>query len=498
MHLPIKKIVVVGGGSAGWMSAAMLARIFPKNKEIHVIESDAIGTVGVGEATIPPIQQFNSILGIDEHTFLKRTKGTYKLAIKFEGWGKLDDSYMHTFGHIGKSLNSVDFHHYWLLARSLGDSSSYWDYSINYQAATQYRYDKVDYLPQAKLPGLVRAYHFDAGLYAAMLREYSQARDVQRIEGKITSVKQNNDTRHIESVTLESGQVIDGDLFIDCSGFRGLLISDTLQTEFDNYTQWLPCDRAVAIPSESERSPVPYTRSIAHDAGWQWQIPLQHRVGNGLVYCSEFWDNDKALSILEANLPGKALREPNFIRFETGRREKQWNKNVVAMGLASGFLEPLESTSLHLIQSGIMRLIKLFPTSTDFAALQDEYNRQSKNEFEQIRDFLILHYHLNQRGSSACWTRCRDADIPDSLAHKIALFEQSGRVVRTEDELFSEIAWYQVMMGQNCIPASFHPLAHALPDDKRQVLLDSLKSIATGTAAKMPLHEDYLKRYCAE
>ena len=498
MQKPIKKIVIVGGGSAGWMSAAMLARIFSTSKEIQVVESEAIGTVGVGEATIPPIQQFNAIRRIDEHTFLKRTKCTYKLAIQFEGWGQPNESYMHTFGDIGRSLNSVDFHHYWLLAKAHGDSSSYWDYSINYQAASQHRYDKLDYLPQAKLPGLVRAYHFDASLYANMLREYAETRQVKRTEGKIVAVKQDPDSGSIENITLESGLIIEGDLFIDCSGFRGLLISGALQTEYDSYIRWLPCDRAIAIPSEAERSPIPYTRSIAHDAGWQWQIPLQHRVGNGIVYCSEFWDDNKALAVLEANLPSKALREPNFVRFETGRREKQWNKNVVAIGLASGFLEPLESTSLHLIQSGIMRLIKLFPTSTDFRALRDEYNRQSKSEFEQIRDFLILHYHLNQRGESAFWTKCREMEIPDSLAHKIALFSQSGRVVRTEDELFSEIAWYQVMMGQNCVPSAFHPLAHALPDDKRNVFLDSLKSIATGTVAKMPRHEEYLNRYCVD
>ena len=497
MPNPIKNIVIVGGGSAGWMSAAMLSRVFGTDLNITLIESEQIGTVGVGEATIPPIQQFNNILGIEEHEFIKQTQGTYKLAIQFENWGKLGESYMHTFGGIGKDLNSVDFHHYWLATRASGSDKSYWDYSINYKAATQNKYDRLDYLPNAKLAGLVRAYHFDAGLYAQYLRRFSELRGVVRVEGKITQVNTSESSGNISSVELENGNIIGGDLFIDCTGFKGLLIEDTLKTGYEDWSEWLPCDRAIAIPTEMERNPVPYTRSIAHEAGWQWQIPLQHRVGNGMVYCSDYWDEDKALATLQSNLPGKPLKDPNFIRFTTGRRRKQWNKNVVSVGLSSGFLEPLESTSLHLIQTAIMRLVRLFPQQGIAQSIEDEFNRQSETEYEQIRDFLILHYHLNQRDDSAFWQRCQSMNIPDSLQHKMDLFKHSGRVFRQQDDLFTEVAWYQVMMGQNLLPDDYHPLAERLPKDKLHGFMESLESIAVGTASKMPTHMDYINKHCA-
>lgn len=496
-NIAIKNIVVVGGGSAGWMSAAMLSRVFGTDLNITLVESEQIGTVGVGEATIPPIQQFNNILGIEEHDFIKQTQGTYKLAIQFENWGKRGERYMHTFGGIGKDLNSVDFHHYWLATKAKGSEKSYWDYSINYQAATQNKFDRVDYLPNAKLAGLVRAYHFDAGLYATFLRRFSEQRGVKRIEGKITQVDTCEQTGNVSAVKLENGKTIIGDLFIDCTGFKGLLIEETLKTGYENWSQWLPCDRAIAIPTEMEHDPVPYTRAIAHEAGWQWQIPLQHRVGNGMVYCSEHWDEEIALEKLQANLPSAALKEPNFIRFTTGRRRKQWNKNVVSIGLSSGFLEPLESTSLHLIQTAIMRLVRLFPQYGIAPSLVAEFNRQSKTEYEQIRDFLILHYHLNQRQDSEFWQRCQSMNIPDSLQHKMDLFKHSGRVFRQQDDLFTEVAWYQVMLGQNLLPKDYHPLAERLPKDKLQGFMESLESIAVGTASKMPTHTNYIQKHCA-
>lgn len=494
MPTPIKRLVIVGGGSAGWMSAAMLSKLFPSQLHISLIESDDIGTIGVGEATIPPILLFNQALGIKEADFIRATQGTFKLGIQFENWGVLGDKYMHAFGDIGKDLGLTSFHHFWLRAQQLGYKDSYWDYSPCYQAAIADKFAPLHQLQGTPFKQLSYAYHFDASLYAATLRQLSEKQNVTRIEGKIASVTQHQTSGDIQSLVLESGQVIQGDLFIDCSGFRALLAEQSLKTGYVEWSHWLPCNRALAVPSAKLRAPRPYTRAIAHQAGWQWRIPLQHRTGNGLVYCSDFMSDESAQQHLLHNLEGEALAEPRPIRFTTGRRKMQWHKNCISLGLASGFLEPLESTSLHLIQSGIIRLAKLFPATTDYASQRDLYNRQSATEFEQIRDFIILHYHQTQREDSEFWQHCRTMSIPDSLANKIELFRHSAIVQKEQDDLFSEVAWQQVMLGQNLKPQNFHPLANQVPAEKLQQFMTDLKLIVADIVGKLPSHQHSLEQ----
>ena len=481
----ITEIVIVGGGSAGWMAAAMLAKTLGKLVSIKLIESAQIGTVGVGEATIPPIVSFNQGLGLDESEFLRRTKGTIKLAIQFEGWKTEEHEYMHTFGEVGRGYGAAQFLPLWLRARSSGDKHALWDYSLNYQLARQGKFGKLSQT-NPLVNRVAYAYHFDAGLYAELLREKAESMKVQRIEGTIEDVKLHGQTGDIQSLTLQNGQVITGDLFIDCSGFRSLLLGQHLGVPFDDWQHWLPCDRAFAVQSESAPQLLPYTRSIAHDAGWQWQIPLQHRVGNGMVFCSRFWSDDQARKALLNNLPGKVIGEPRLLKFKTGRYQKQWHKNCVALGLASGFLEPLESTSLHLVQRGIARLIKLFPNGLAMSQLAEEYNRQSKFEFEHIRDFLILHYHVNQRKQGDFWQYLREMPIPDSLQQRVELFEETGQLVCNAEELFAEPGWWQVMIGQGLRPKDYHRMADVLDDvqltDYLQKLRLYIKQAADGVA----------------
>ncbi len=489
------KVVIVGGGSSGWMAASMLARLMGQQLDITLIESDDVGTVGVGEATIPPIAYFNKVLGIDENEFLRETGGTFKLGIEFDGWHTPGKAYMHAFGRIGKDMGLAGFHHTWLRAKAAGHVSDYWDYSLNYQAAKANKYQPLATIPNTNLQGLVHAYHFDAGLYARYLRKLSELWGVTRQEGFIEKVNLNPTSGCIDSVTLKSGQAIEGDFFIDCSGFRALLIGDALKTGYEDWRHWLPCDRAMAVPCERVDPVMPYTRSMAHGAGWQWRIPLQHRTGNGLVYCSDYYTDEQARELLLSNLDASPTGDPRPIKFVTGRREKQWYKNCVALGLASGFLEPLESTSLHLVQSGIVRLMKLFPRQQMNQIDIDEYNRQSQIEFERIRDFIILHYVLNDR-PEPFWQRCREMPIPDTLAHKIELFAQSGRVFREQDELFTDIAWYQVMMGQGVMPRAYHSLADSLSEQQVEELLSSLSTLVNGTVSQLSTHNDYLNRAC--
>ncbi|OBT11361.1 tryptophan halogenase [Shewanella sp. UCD-FRSSP16_17] len=492
----IKDIVIVGGGTSGWMTAAMLIKLFKAQLNITLIESESIGTIGVGEATIPPLQIFNSVLGINEADFIKQTQASFKLGIQFENWGKDKDSYMHAFGNIGKDIGYTQFHHYWLKS-SPQNAHSFWDYSLNYQAATENKFAPIDTIKGSPLAGITHAYHFDASLYAQMLRQYSENLSVKRLEGFISSVqlKQEGD---IQSVTLKDDQVINGDLFIDCSGFAALLIAQQLNVGYENWQHWLPCDSAYAVPCERSEPLVPYTRSIAHKAGWQWRIPLQHRTGNGLVYSSQHITDDEAKSLLLNNLDGKTLAEPKKISFTTGRREKQWHKNCVAIGLSSGFLEPLESTSLHLVQSAIIRLTKFFPHQGIQQSSVDEYNRQSKLEFEQIRDFIILHYHVNQRSSSSnktdLWQQCRDMPIPASLQQKIDCFRTTGTVTRYQDELFTEAAWIQVLLGQGVTPKDYNPLANNINQNDLTEFLSNVKQIISGAVTNMPTHNDYIQR----
>ncbi len=496
MNEKIENIVIVGGGSAGWMSAALLAKLVGKHVNIQLIESDAIGIVGVGEATIPPMETFNAALGIDESEFMAFTKGTFKLGIQFENWGKANDCYMHAFGEIGRGVGMTPFHHYYLRKQQQQADLSLWDFSLNYQAAKQNKFTHLNSIPKTPLAGIRYAYHFDAALYAKFLRNFSEKLGVNRIEGKIVTTSLRADDGYIESVTLESGQVIEGDLFIDCSGFSALLIEQALNTGYDDWSAYLPCDRAWAVPTERTDPIVPYTRSIAHDAGWQWRIPLQSRTGNGMVYCSKFISDQDAKQTLLNNLDSKPLAEPRLIKFKTGKRKKLWNKNCLAVGLSSGFLEPLESTSIHLIQSSIVRLIKFFPDKAFNQVDIDEYNRQADIEYQQIRDFIILHYRLNQKHDLPFWLYCQKMDIPESLQHKMDLFESSGRIFREQEDLFSEVAWLQVMLGQNLQPQSYHSMADHLSKEQHQEFLSNLSTVFKNVVSKMPMHNDYLNKYC--
>lgn len=494
----IEKIVIVGGGTAGWMTAALLAKTLGAKHSITLIESDKIGIVGVGEATIPPIVSFNRAIGINEKDFLKATKGTIKLGIEFANWNKAGDSYMHAFGNIGKKFPFCDFHHFWHKAEQLAHGSSnidanrFWDYSLNYQAAKQNKFSPILNIPNTHLPGLSYAYHFDAGLYAAFLSQHAQAMGVKRIEGTINQVSQHQKSGFIENVSLEDGTTVAGDLFIDCSGLAALLIEKTLSTGFDDWSHWLPCNRAIAVACERSEVTEPFTRTTAHNVGWQWRIPLQHRTGNGLVYSDKYMTDEQAKELLLKNLDGKPLAEPKVVPFKTDRRRKQWHKNVVAIGLASGFFEPLESTNIHLIQTAAIRLVKLFPHMGINIEEVDEFNRQSTIEAEGIRDFIILHYKLNSRDDSEFWRACQRMDVPESLSNKIQLFKKTGKIFCKPDDLFSEIAWQQVMIGQGNIPEDHHPLVNALTSEQLLDLMASLKTLINRTVENLPNHDDFL------
>ncbi|WP_439509716.1 tryptophan halogenase family protein [Marinimicrobium koreense] len=488
----VSTVVIVGGGSSGWMAAALLSHFLGQQLSITLIESSDIGTVGVGEATIPPIRTFNDVLGIKETDFLKQTGGTIKLGIQFENWDRQGDCYMHAFGEIGRNLGIAGFHHYWLKARHAGVAEDFWSYSLNEQAARHNRFTPMNTIPGTKFPGLAHAYHLDAGLYAQMLRAYSEKLGVNHVDGKVQTVNKEATSGDIASVQLESGEQLAADLFIDCSGFRALLIGEALGVGYEDWSHWLPCDRALAVPSEAAETITPYTRAIAHEGGWQWRIPLQHRTGNGLVYSHRHLSDDEAAHTLLSNLDTPALADPRPIRFKTGRRVQQWCQNVVSLGLSSGFLEPLESTSLHLVQQGLTRLIKLFPRNGIQPSDIEEYNRQSQIEFEKIRDFIILHYHLNSKTDSPFWRMCREAPKPESLLRRIDLFAGSGRVFREQDELFSETAWEQVMIGQGITPKDYHPLVDNLEDHQLREFMNSWQRIVDKTVAQMPSHNHFL------
>ncbi|MBQ5941303.1 tryptophan halogenase family protein [Massilia sp. AB1] len=494
----IKDIVIVGGGTAGWMTAAALSTVLNGRYNIRLVESDEIGIVGVGEATIPMIQRFNRVVGIDENEFMRETMGSFKLGIEFVNWGKLGDRYMHGFGRLGQDLATVPFDQYWHKMRRLGKAAPLGEYSITRMAANANRFMPARFdVPNSPLRDITYAYHFDASLYAKYLRKLSEARGVVRIEGKIRRATVREPDGHIDAVELENGTRVEGELFIDCSGFRGLLIEQTLETGYEDWTRWLPADRALAVPCESAPQITPYTRSTAHTAGWQWRIPLQHRTGNGHVYCSRFISDDEAAATLLANLDGKALADPRLIKFQTGMRKLAWNRNVVALGLASGFLEPLESTSIHLIQSGIQRLIDFFPDRGWSAVDRDEYNRQSRFDYERIRDFIILHYHLNQRTDAPYWIECANMAIPDTLRHKMDMYRSHGRVVRVDNELFSEVGWVQVFEGQNMPLDSYHPLVDTQSEEDIAEYLESVRDVIAKCVGVMPTHDEYIRKMCA-
>ncbi len=486
----MKNIVIVGGGTAGWMAAAAFAKSFGQNLNIEIVESDEIPTVGVGEATIPPIRNFHLLLELSEADFLRAVNGTYKLGIEFENWGNLGESYFHPFSGHGIDTWAAQFHHYWRRAKQQGDKSSLDDFSLEAIMARAGRFGREGGRKASY------AYHFDAGLYAKLLRGISESLGVRRTEGKVVDVNLNAESGFIESVLLESGQTIDGDLFIDCSGFRGLLIEQALETGWEDWSHWLRSDRAVAVQTESLVPPSPYTRSTARSCGWQWRIPLQNRVGNGLVYSSSFMSEDEAQKTLLNNLDGKLITDPRTIRFRTGRRLKQWNKNCVALGLASGFLEPLESTSIHLIQNSIIRLIKLFPSAGIEQSEVDQFNREVRTEIEFIRDFIIAHYHVTQRSDNVYWNECREMAIPDTLAHKLQLFDAGGKIFRDNNELFSEPSWVAVLVGQGIVPKEYHPFVDNMSDKELRDLMVKVKSSISQLVKAQPAHHEYIAKIC--
>ena len=490
-------MVIVGGGTAGWMAAAALARFFESLVEIELVESDEIGIVGVGEATIPQIRLYTSLLGIDENEVLRQTQGTIKLGIQFHDWRRSGDVYMHAFGDIGAKLGMLDFHHYWLKGRQASRQESLWDYSANETAALAHRFDRLERLGDTPMAGLVHAFHFDASLFARYLRGFSEQRGVRRTEGRVVDVNLRGEDGFIESVTMENGDRVEGDLFIDCSGFRGLLIEQSLKTGYEDWSHWLPCDRALAVPCSPVDPLLPYTQAMARSAGWQWRIPLQHRVGNGHVYSSHYMSDDEAASILLNNLDGEPMAEPRLLKFTTGRRKKFWNRNCVALGLASGFMEPLESTSIHLIQTGISRLLEYFPRQ-DFDSVEiDEYNRRCIYEFERIRNFLILHYYANERTDSEFWIDRREMPVPPELQRRIDLFRANGRIHREFDELFTEVAWLQVMLGQGIEPGGYHPLADRVNTEQLNGFLGNIKRIIGTAVSKLPPHSEFIQKNCA-
>ncbi len=486
----IKRIVVAGGGTAGWMAAAALARTMGHTVDVTLVESEAIGTVGVGESTIPPLVVYNRLLGINEAEFMRATQATFKLGILFDNWKQPGDRYFHSFGYTGKDHWAAGFQHYWLEGRARGHTQSYDDYCLELVAALQ---SKFAQLPDNKVN---YAYQLDSGLYARFLRQMAEADGVTRIEGKIARVELNGESGDIAALELDGGRRVEGDLFLDCTGFRALLIEGALHAGYDDWTHWLPCDSAIALQTPNVRPPVPYTRAMAHDAGWQWRIPLQHRTGNGIVYCSRYLDHDAALERLLGNIEGEPLTPPNKIRFQTGARRKQWHRNCIAIGLSGGFMEPLESTSIHLIQRAILRLIRMMPQGAISPRDVAEFNDQQFQDMEQIRDFLILHYKVTDRRDSPFWRQCAAMDVPDTLRQKIELFRDTARVFRRNEELFAENSWVQVMLGQGIEPQSWHPIAGKLNDDELDRLLGMIRQDVTRTVAGLPAHADYVARYC--
>jgi tryptophan halogenase len=499
MSQEIRSVVIAGGGTAGWMTAAALARVLGPRLQITLVESSEIGIVGVGEATIPAIAHFNRLVKLDEDDFLRQTQGTIKLGIEFVDWWERGQSYMHAFGPVGRDLAYIPFHNYWLREqgiRGLEAAGSLWEYSLNWMAAKQGRFSRLTQVPGTPLSGLLWAFHFDASLYAAYLSRLSQGIGVRRIDAKISAVLQNAEG-DVRALKLEDGRELAADFFIDCTGFRGLLIEQTLKTGYEDWSRWLPCDRAWAVPSANTAPLTPYTRATARDAGWQWRIPLQHRTGNGHVYCSAQINDDAARETLLSNLDAPALAEPRLIRFTTGRRKQLWNRNVVCMGLASGFLEPLESTSIHLIQVSIQRLILLFPHLGDNEERRREFNRASAAEYEYIRDFIILHYCANNRRGEAFWDACRNMCIPDSLRSRIELFRETAGIFCNADDLFQIHSWLQVLWGQGVCPAATHPFVEAVSPADREGYLRDLRWLIAQAAQKLPRHEDFIARHCA-
>ena len=494
---PLKRILIVGGGTAGWMAAALTSKLFKGLYDITLVESEAIGIIGVGEATIPAIKKFNELMELDENDFMRMTQGSFKLGIEFVDWLRLGHSYVHGFGVIGRDMEWLRCHQYWLKAHSLGRASDFANFSINTAACATNKFMRADpKMKESPLGHIGHAFHFDAALYAKYLRGLAESKGVRRREGKVSDVALDAETGFVRSITMEDGEVIEADLFIDCSGFRGLIIEQAMKTGYEDWTHWLPCDRAMAVPCARVEPFTPYTRSTARTAGWQWRIPLQHRTGNGHVYSSRFIDDAEAEAQLLSNLDGEQLAEPNRLRFVTGKRKQVWNKNCVSLGLASGFLEPLESTSIHLIQSCLIRMVRLLPDAGFDQATVDEFNRQADFEYERIRDFIILHYKATERDDTPFWRHCRDMEVPATLQRKMDLFAANGRIFREDEELFAEESWIQVFLGQGIIPAGYDPLVDVKSEAQVMEFLDNVEGVIAKCVNLMPDHGAYVAKIC--
>jgi tryptophan halogenase len=485
----VKKVVIAGGGTAGWVAAAALSKQLGKLLDVVLVESDQIGTVGVGEATIPPMRTFHSLLGIDEQEFMRATEAVFKLGISFKNWGQIGDEYIHPFGSTGQGSYLADFQHFWLHAKSKGINAEFGEYSLEVQAA------KANKFATSKTGTINYAYHLDATRYAQFLRQFSEKHGAKRIEGKIQQVQQHPDG-DIKALLLESGELIEGDLFIDCTGFTGLLIDKTLNTPYEDWSHWLPCNSAIAIQTESVEPPKPYVTCTAHQAGWQWHIPLQNRVGNGNVFCSDFMSDDQAKAHLLNNVRGKVLTEPRVIKYRTGRRKVFWNQNCVALGLSSGFVEPLESTSIYLFMIGVVRLMSMFPFNGITESVIKEYNQQLIAELENIRDFIILHYHVTSREDSEFWRYCKNMSVPDSLSHRLELFKEHALSYQDSRELFRRDSWLHVMLGQGLMPQHYHSIFQTMPDDEMVGHLTNIRTKIAEVVAKLPMHHEFVHHYC--
>ncbi len=486
----VKRVVVAGGGTAGWLAAAAIAKHLKPLVDVALVESDQIGTVGVGESTIPTIRSFHSFLGIDEAEFIRATGATFKLGIAFEGWDQPSHRYFHSFGSVGRSVFVADFQHFWLEAQRRGFGRPFGDYSLELRAAAENRFSTD---PEF---GLAYAYHLDATAYARFLRGMAEADGVRRIEGRINEVLRDGEGGDIRTLVLASGERVDGDFFIDCTGFRALLIEQTLKTGFDDWSHWLATDSAFAVQTEGVEEPVPYTRAIAQEAGWRWRIPLQHRVGNGLVFSSAHMDNDTARDLLLSQLQGTPLFDPRLLRFTAGARRRMWNHNCLALGLAGGFVEPLESTSIHLVMIAVTRFIQNFPFAERNDALADRFNAQSRAEWEHVRDFVILHYALNHR-DEPFWRRATEMPLPDTLAARIELFRDHAMAHQDQDQIFRIDSWAQVMMGQGVKPSDYHHLPRQLPDADLRRALEGIEASIDARLARVPSHGQFLTRYSA-
>lgn len=494
---PIEHLVIFGGGTAGWMAAAALGKVFKNSPmKITVVESSAIGTVGVGEATIPAIIDFNRVLGIDEREFLKFTYGTFKLGIEFVDWMGPGSSYIHPFGRYGTTIGSVPFFHYWQRLQNAGEAAPLPDYSFCIQMCKQNKFAKPVNIPNSPLSEIDYAYHFDAGLYAKFLRKYAEACGVVCLDAKVVGVEKNSDNGYIRTLILEQGGRVEGDFFIDCSGFKGVLIEENLHSGYEDWSHYLPCDSAIAAPSKALDELPPYTRATAREAGWQWRIPLQHRTGNGYVYSSRFISDEQARETLVNSIAGGPTAEPCLIRFKTGIRRSPWKKNCVALGLASGFLEPLESTSIHLIYEAIANFLGLFPTKVVQQELEKKYNQLQLRNFTTIRDLLIFHYWSNKRMGSQFWEYCRNIDIPDRLRHKVELYQSTGRIFREDNELFSDISWISVFLGQGLSTPHYNSIADTMPLGELKQNIGEVRRIIQSASQPLPLHPDYIQKYC--